>query len=620
MIRVPGDTPSIQGGIDAAEDGDTVLVEAGVYSERIDFHGKKITVRGSSAVDVILDGGANGPVVTFASGEGRSSVLANLTIQNGRAFDRGTVAAINGSAGGIYIFQASPSLKDLIVQKNLQCGLGVFSGAPRVEGSLIQGNNAPFEFACMIVSAETSPGRGESQGGGGIFLYNKSPDGLYAEIVGNRIEGNSSFLRAGGIFAISAGNLLIANNVVANNQSGDTGAGIMTTDATTPEITQNLVFGNSTDQTVNFGSPLAPGIDIREAFGSSSSIIAENTIYQNKAISQPVFEVRYGSQLYVGFSDAPVIVSNNVFSGSDIYPPIACVPGIKSNELVRARFDHNDVFNPSNPSVAYTSACGSQPGLDGNISSDPQFLSTLPIDQNAFQLAQDSPAVDSGNNAQVYATSDLLGNPRVQDATGLGHAQVDMGAYERAGVVGSIPPQPPPASGPDFTIVADPASLSLQRWHHAEVQIVASATVGTPGNIVLSCANLPSDASCTFRTTSISLGSGATAKTSFSLDTSTLLLFANEKQKPTSGIWFCLLAGGPILWCIRRRIVKIRSLRLVAAYHFVAATLFMLTGLTGCSGKYPDATPVGTYRFQLVATDASLGITRRADITLLVVP
>jgi len=57
----------------------------------------------------------------------------------------------------------------------------------------------------------------------------------------------------------------------------------------------------------------------------------------------------------------------------------------------------------------------------GNITSDPVF-------ENAgagnFELRSSSPCIDTGNNAYVTTTNDLIGNPRIFNGT------VDMGAYE----------------------------------------------------------------------------------------------------------------------------------------------------------------------------------------------
>ena len=44
IINVPLDQPTTQQAIDAAADGDTVLLAPGAYSEEIDFLGKPISV------------------------------------------------------------------------------------------------------------------------------------------------------------------------------------------------------------------------------------------------------------------------------------------------------------------------------------------------------------------------------------------------------------------------------------------------------------------------------------------------------------------------------------------------------------------------------------------------
>ena len=44
IINVPADQPTIQDGIDASVDADTVLVQPGTYIENINYNGKLITV------------------------------------------------------------------------------------------------------------------------------------------------------------------------------------------------------------------------------------------------------------------------------------------------------------------------------------------------------------------------------------------------------------------------------------------------------------------------------------------------------------------------------------------------------------------------------------------------
>jgi len=109
---------TIQNGIDAATDGDTVLVQPGTYVENIQIEGKIITIASlflttqdtSYISQTIIDGNDNGRVVGLYNYEESDSepVISGFTITNGEDSD----------GGGIYIYGCSPVLSNLIITDN----------------------------------------------------------------------------------------------------------------------------------------------------------------------------------------------------------------------------------------------------------------------------------------------------------------------------------------------------------------------------------------------------------------------------------------------------------------------------------------------------------------------
>lgn len=132
-INVPGDQPTIQSAVNAAANGDTVLVAPGTYFEHVDFKGKAIVVRSAAgAQTAIIDGGGTDQVVVFRAGEGRSSVLRGFTITHGLL--AGGFGLISGA--GIGIDHSSPTVTQNIIKDNdadghSGGGIGVVVGAPR---------------------------------------------------------------------------------------------------------------------------------------------------------------------------------------------------------------------------------------------------------------------------------------------------------------------------------------------------------------------------------------------------------------------------------------------------------------------------------------------------------
>ena len=121
-IYVPEDHATIQKAIDAASDGDEIIVSPGTYTENIDFKGKDIIVRSREPEDpdnvaaTILDGGGSGSVVVFQNGETGKARLAGFTITNGS----GSPTTISGYefivGGGILVSGgAIPTIENNII-------------------------------------------------------------------------------------------------------------------------------------------------------------------------------------------------------------------------------------------------------------------------------------------------------------------------------------------------------------------------------------------------------------------------------------------------------------------------------------------------------------------------
>jgi len=161
-INGGGDYTTIQESINAATDGDTVLVYPGTYYENINYNSKNIivtslylTTQNNSYIDsTIIDGNQNGSVVLFESGEDSTAVLCGFTIQNGS----GTSNLGNIRGGGIFSKNADPKIIVCIIKNNnAEIGAGIHC---RYSNIILENTTVCDNHAFLV--------------GGGIYLRDNS--------------------------------------------------------------------------------------------------------------------------------------------------------------------------------------------------------------------------------------------------------------------------------------------------------------------------------------------------------------------------------------------------------------------------------------------------------------
>lgn len=447
-IHVPVDYATIQEAIDAAVNGDTILVAPGTYVENINFKGKKITVASESGPEVTTIDGGNPPdpkkasVVTFRNNEGLDSVLDGFTITNGN----GTYIPLHYRGGGILCKESSPTIVNNIIVANYPnaynaIGGGIYCGDSTafIAYNLIQRNTAggitisscpspllriEHNSICMnedggiTSSGNSSPNimhnsiyENTNTYGGGICIYGSSPVIAYNAIYKN-VASNG-----GGIsFGIDS-SVTVCNNIIYENRA-NSGGGIRSDDSSA-HFENNLLFGNHA-YGYNYGGG---GIDI----DNCTITITNNIIYKNTARG---LGWGGGGGVMIRRSSGP-IVNNTIFENTVKGPwggggicsydsTLSIANTICWNNIAPAGPEIH-TYKGSDPVVTYCDIKGGWPGI-GNIDSDPLFLYPA---NNDFHLTFNSPCRGSGDNAaQGLPEFDFEGDPRICQGT------VDIGADE----------------------------------------------------------------------------------------------------------------------------------------------------------------------------------------------
>jgi hypothetical protein len=282
---VPDCAETIQIGIDKANEGDTVMVEPGIYYEHtIDFSGKAITVKSTNPEDydvvssTIVDADSLGSVFCFQSNESANSILTGFTITGGWSEFWG---------GGILCSHSSPTITKNIIKANKAGwgggGIRCSNSSPTITYNVIRENTADYgggidcHYGANPLISHNLIAENHSGDGGGIYGYDYSSP----VIIDNTIVRNRAKYGAGLHFRYSCSPIL-TNNTVTENSANYHGGGIRLMFSCSAKITSTIFWNNEAEigQEIYLGdSHYVSEFDIRysDVAGGLASVFAESS-------------------------------------------------------------------------------------------------------------------------------------------------------------------------------------------------------------------------------------------------------------------------------------------------------------------------------------------------------
>ena len=508
-INIPQDYSTIQEGINAASNGDIVLVQPGTYVENINFNSKNITV-GSLFLtsqdtiyisQTVIDGDSSGTVVKFENGEGSTAVLTGFIITNGN----------DSFGGGIYCYNnSSPTLENVTISDNsanyFGGGIYCYNSNPNLDNVTISGNSA-------------------MSSGGGIYCNYSNPSLENVTIENNSVTGNVSY--GGGIYCYNSNPGL--DNVTISDNSADYGGGIRCTDNSNPSLYNVAISYNSANQgggiyCYNNSSPTLENVTISynsadygggiRCTNNSNPTLYNVTISYNSADyiggggvlctnnSNPSLynvvisnnSADKGGGIHCYFSSPSLenvtITDNSANYGGGIYCRDNSNPSFVNcilwNDSPQEIYFYESV-DPNTITISYSDIQGGEAGivtnnngtvswLDGNIDADPLFVDPANRDYHLSWVnypipdSTKSPCIDSGDPNSLF---DLDGTIS------------DMGAYYfNQGIILLSPPtNPNPVNG--ATDISLNTSISWTNGYYTETIDLYFDTIYPPTTLVL---------------------------------------------------------------------------------------------------------------------------------------
>ena len=468
-IYVPDDHPTIQDAIDAALDGDNVIVRQGTYLEHITFYGKAICVKSKSGPSVtMIDGSHDYRVVKFQFGEGNSSRLEGFTITNGN--DSGiycwqsSPTLVNnrvnwtkyGSASGLVCSENShPVVTSCRFYNNKAYGINnqgnsnpvvTYCDLSRNNGGMRnQDNSNPLVSNCLFDDNSNSSGMenwsshptvenctfsnnvGGMHGGGIYCRENSRPIVAGCTFIGNRAGSVGGGIGNG----YESNNTSTVTNCLFIQNSASSGGGVGNTDDGSDATYTNCLFLENTATTGHGGGFSASGSSPRLINCSFIGNEADDngggfSGGVNAALINCLFTINSAENGGGAYLSGQPTLDNCTFTGGyatldggGIYCSDGSSPVVTNSILWNDTPDEIYVDPLSSPTVSFSCVQGGFTG-SGNIDVDPLFADPV-FD---CHLTWDSPCRDTGDSSAVVSTEDFEGDPRVAGG------DVDMGADE----------------------------------------------------------------------------------------------------------------------------------------------------------------------------------------------
>jgi len=264
IIRVPQDYADIQEALNAACDGDIVVVAPGVYviEEPLNFNllyrpggsgsarKKDVVLASSEGPERTVIRLASGirPVIVFENKEGSDSRVEGFTITGGgTGISCGLSCSpsivncnITGNRSGIFCEQSSaPSVSECRIFRNRAAGIRIYNGSISNCEIFENGVGIVAEGSATITGCTILRNVSESDGGGVVCGFTSEPVFLNCLIAENVSCG-----RGGGIFCYRGAVSVFRKCTIVRNVAAEGGGGVFWSEGSVPEISECIVWGN----------------------------------------------------------------------------------------------------------------------------------------------------------------------------------------------------------------------------------------------------------------------------------------------------------------------------------------------------------------------------------------